>query len=102
MLALGHAVAFSLMRARRGYAVEDFQRVHPSGSLGRLSRPITEMMRTGAEMRVADADKTVREVWASTGRRGRRTGRCFSRTTMEPWRASSPTATSPGCSNVET
>jgi arabinose-5-phosphate isomerase len=73
MLALGHALAFSLMR-RRGYAVEDFQQVHPSGSLGRLSRPITELMRTGPQMRVASADRSIREVWVSTGRRGRRTG----------------------------
>jgi arabinose-5-phosphate isomerase len=73
MLALGHAVAFALMR-RRGYAIEDFQEVHPNGSLGRLSRPITEMMRTGADMRVALAEKAIREVWAATGRRGRRTG----------------------------
>lgn len=73
MLAIGHAMAFALMR-RRGYGVEDFQQVHPSGSLGRLSRPITEMMRTGADVRVAQAEKTIREVWASTGRRGRRTG----------------------------
>jgi arabinose-5-phosphate isomerase len=73
MLALGHALAFALMR-QRGYDVADFQQVHPSGSLGRLSRPIEEMMRTGAEMRVADANRTIREVWAATGRRGRRTG----------------------------
>ena len=73
MLAIGHAMAFSLMQ-RKGYAVEDFQQVHPSGSLGRLSRPIVEMMRTGSEMRVAPAERSIREVWASTGRKGRRTG----------------------------
>jgi arabinose-5-phosphate isomerase len=73
MLALGHAIAFALMR-RRGYAVEDFQQVHPNGSLGRLSRPITEMMRSGGEMRLAPAERTIREVWSSTGKRGRRTG----------------------------
>jgi arabinose-5-phosphate isomerase len=73
MLAIGHALAFALMR-RRGYAVDDFQQVHPSGSLGRLSRPVAEVMRTGAEMRVAPADRSIREVWATTARRGRRTG----------------------------
>jgi arabinose-5-phosphate isomerase len=73
MLALGHSLAFALM-TRRGYAIEDFQQVHPSGSLGRLSRPVVEMMRSGAEMRVAPADRSIRQVWASTARRGRRTG----------------------------
>jgi len=73
MLALGHALAFALMR-RRGFAVDDFQRFHPAGSLGRLSRPIVEVMRTGLEVRIARADLPIRSVWAATARQGRRTG----------------------------
>lgn len=73
MLALGDAVAFTLLEERR-FTAEDFARYHPAGSLGRRLATVTDVMRTGPELRVAPATATVREVFAYVHHEGRRTG----------------------------
>lgn len=48
-LALGDALAVATMRAR-GFAADDFARLHPSGSLGRKLSRVSDYMRKGAEL----------------------------------------------------
>ncbi len=72
MLALGDALAFVLSE-RRNFSAEEFARFHPAGSLGRKLTRIEAVMRTGADLRLAPADETVRAVFARP-RTGRRTG----------------------------
>lgn len=73
MLALGDALAFVLSRAR-DFSSEDFARFHPAGSLGKKLARVESAMRTGSELRLASADQTIREVFATARRSGRRTG----------------------------
>jgi arabinose-5-phosphate isomerase len=73
MLALGDALAFVLSDLRQ-FSAEDFARYHPAGSLGRKLTRIEAVMRRGAEVRLASASDTVREVFARTRSAGRRTG----------------------------
>ncbi|HEX4607973.1 MAG TPA: KpsF/GutQ family sugar-phosphate isomerase [Urbifossiella sp.] len=73
MLALGDAVAFTLMQERR-FTADDFARFHPAGNLGRRLATVADLMRTGHELRVAPAAVTVREVFARVRHEGRRTG----------------------------
>ena len=73
MIAVGDALAFALARLRE-FTPEDFARFHPAGSLGRKLLKVEAVMRTGAKMRVADADWSVRQVFAHGQRQGRRTG----------------------------
>src|SRR5205085_2052918 len=73
MIAVGDALAFALCRLRC-FTAEDFARFHPAGSLGRRLLKVEAVMRTGAELRLAEADWTVREVFAQVQRLGRRTG----------------------------
>ena len=73
MIALGDALAFVLSRMR-AFTREDFARFHPAGSLGRKLLKVDAVMRTGDDVRLAPAGATVREVFASGKRRGRRTG----------------------------
>jgi arabinose-5-phosphate isomerase len=73
MLALGDAVAFTLLQERR-FTAEDFARYHPAGSLGRRLATVSDVMRTGHDLRVAPATATVREVFARVHHEGRRTG----------------------------
>ena len=73
MIAVGDALAFALSRLRE-FTPEDFARFHPAGSLGRKLLKVEAVMRTGVQMRVADAGWTVREVFAQAQRQGRRTG----------------------------
>ena len=44
MLALGDALALSVMR-QRNFSADDFHKVHPSGGLGKQLMPITQAMR---------------------------------------------------------
>src|SRR5262249_31171569 len=67
------ALAFVLSRMRQ-FTHEDFARYNPAGSLGRKLLKVEGVMRRDAELRVASAASTVREVFAQVGRRGRRTG----------------------------
>ena len=53
-LALGHALAMTLMRAR-GFTPEDFARTHPAGALGRrLVLRVRDVMRTGDAVPVVE------------------------------------------------
>jgi arabinose-5-phosphate isomerase len=73
MIAVGDALAFALARLRE-FSPEDFARFHPAGSLGRKLLKVEQVMRTGSELRLADANRTVRDVFAQVQRQGRRTG----------------------------
>ncbi len=73
MIALGDALAFTLMR-ERAFTPEDFARFHPAGSLGRKLVRVEAVMRQGADLRLAPAGDTVREVFAGARHPGRRTG----------------------------
>lgn len=73
MLALGDAVALVVSQLR-GFAAEDFARLHPGGSLGAKLSNVEDVMRPLEECRVASAEQTVREIFVLQGRPGRRTG----------------------------
>jgi arabinose-5-phosphate isomerase len=73
MIAVGDAMAFVLSRMRE-FSREDFARFHPAGSLGRRLLKVDAIMRRGKELRLASAERTVREVFARVRLRGRRTG----------------------------
>ena len=73
MIAVGDALAFVLTRLRE-FTREDFARFHPAGSLGRKLLKVEAIMRQGDELRLADAGRTVRDVFAHSHRHGRRTG----------------------------
>jgi arabinose-5-phosphate isomerase len=73
MLAVGDSLALVVSQSR-GFSASDFHRFHPGGSLGRRLMRVEEVMRPLAECRVANESLTVREVFASVRRSGRRTG----------------------------
>ncbi|MEY4187894.1 MAG: Arabinose 5-phosphate isomerase KdsD [Planctomycetota bacterium] len=73
MLALGDALALVTSHAR-GFTAENFSKFHPAGSLGRQLCPVREVMRKGADIRVAAQSQTVREVMIQLSRPGRRSG----------------------------
>lgn len=73
MLALGDALALVMSRMRN-FGPHDFVRFHPGGSLGRKLARVDELMRPLDECRVASQDQTVREVFVTVSRPGRRTG----------------------------
>ena len=73
MLAVGDALAFVLSR-QRDFSHEDFARYHPAGSLGKKLLRVEAVMRRGSELRIAPDSETVRNVFASARRQGRRTG----------------------------
>lgn len=73
MIAVGDALAFVLSRLRN-FSREDFARFHPAGSLGRKLVKVEVVMRRGPDLRVADGEATVREVFAQVRMGGRRTG----------------------------
>ncbi|MBM3979466.1 MAG: KpsF/GutQ family sugar-phosphate isomerase [Planctomycetes bacterium] len=73
MLALGDALAFTLLEQRQ-FTADEFARFHPAGALGRKLALVSDWMRTGDELRVAPETDTVREVFAKVRHGGRRTG----------------------------
>lgn len=73
MMAIGDAIAFVLMRLR-AFTDDDFGRFHPAGSLGRKLQRVEEVMRVGAQLRVAHCQLSVSEVFIQGQRPGRRTG----------------------------
>jgi arabinose-5-phosphate isomerase len=73
MIAVGDALAFVLARLR-DFTREDFARFHPAGSLGRKLLKVEAIMRQGDDVRIAPQGMRVREVFARSRRRGRRTG----------------------------
>jgi len=72
-LSVGHALALSLCHLRE-FTDAEFARYHPGGSLGFRLSPVEDHMRRGAELRVAKATDSVREVFAKARHTGRRTG----------------------------
>jgi len=73
MLALGDALALVASRMLQ-FGRDDFARVHPAGALGRQVSKVEEHMRSLSDCRVAHDHRTVREVFASWHRPGRRSG----------------------------
>jgi arabinose-5-phosphate isomerase len=73
MIAVGDALAFVLSQLR-AFNHEDFARFHPAGSLGRQLMKVEAVMRRGAQLRLASCQETIREVFARSAVRGRRTG----------------------------
>jgi arabinose-5-phosphate isomerase len=61
-LSLGHALAVALMRARN-FGVEDFERFHPGGHLGRSLRlTVRDVMHGRQEIAIAHADDSLKQV----------------------------------------
>lgn len=73
MLAIGDAMALVLSQLR-GFTSRDFAKFHPAGSLGRQLCPVREVMRSGAQLRIASENETVRDVMIYHSHPGRRTG----------------------------
>ena len=73
MLALGDALALAVSRVK-DFQARDFAKFHPGGSLGRQLARVDDLMRPLQECRVARDDETVRAVFVSASRPGRRTG----------------------------
>ena len=72
-MSIGHALALALCD-RRAFTHDEFARYHPAGSLGFKLSAAEDHMRRGAELRVAKASDTVRDVFARARHSGRRTG----------------------------
>jgi arabinose-5-phosphate isomerase len=61
-LSLGHALAVALMRARN-FGVQDFERFHPGGHLGRSLRlTVRDVMHGREEVAMAHADDSLKQV----------------------------------------
>jgi arabinose-5-phosphate isomerase len=73
MLALGDALALVLSRMK-GLTPRQFAVFHPSGSLGKQLKRVEEIMRRSGDLRIAPTASTVREVFVSLSKPGRRTG----------------------------
>jgi len=58
MLALGDALAMAVSR-RRGFGVDDFQKVHPGGGLGRQLMPVVDAMRFHVDRGLPLVDQSV-------------------------------------------
>ncbi|MGE5193821.1 MAG: KpsF/GutQ family sugar-phosphate isomerase [Deltaproteobacteria bacterium] len=73
MLAVGDALALVASRAL-GFTRQQFAMYHPAGSLGRKLQSVREVMRSGEQLRIALETATIREVFVSMRKPGRRTG----------------------------
>ncbi len=73
MLAVGDALSLAASR-ERGFRSEDFARFHPGGSLGKQLSRVDDCMRRVEQCRCADDSATVREVFSSCRKPGRRSG----------------------------
>ncbi len=73
MLAVGDALALVVGR-RKGFTPQQFALYHSGGSLGAMLKSVGEIMRTGAQLRIAEESKSIRNVFAESSRPGRRTG----------------------------
>ena len=72
-MSIGHALALALCDLRE-FTHAEFARYHPAGSLGFKLSTVEDHMRRGAELRIAKATDSVREVFAKARHTGRRTG----------------------------
>jgi arabinose-5-phosphate isomerase len=68
MLAVGDALAFTVMKARN-FGVEDYVKFHPAGSLGARLMTVEQsmMFKRGEKLPIAEADSTIREMLKKTG-----------------------------------
>jgi arabinose-5-phosphate isomerase len=73
MLALGDALALVASRAK-GFTRQQFALFHPAGTLGKKLQAVQDVMRAGDQLRIARETATIREVFVSKGKPGRRTG----------------------------
>ncbi|QEG42482.1 KpsF/GutQ family sugar-phosphate isomerase [Roseimaritima ulvae] len=75
MLALGDALALAVSQ-RRTFSVEDFQKRHPGGMLGKKLMPVSEVLRfeVGKNVALASGGATVAEILADAERIPRRSG----------------------------
>ena len=67
MLAIGDALAFSVMKARN-FSVEDYVRFHPGGSLGSKLMTVEQsmMFKTGEKLPIAEATDTIKQLLEKT------------------------------------
>lgn len=73
MLAMGDALALVTSRLK-GFTPQQFALYHPGGNLGYKLQTVSEVMRTGDQLRIAADAATVREVFAGRAKSSRRTG----------------------------
>ncbi len=73
MLAIGDALALVLSQMKQ-FTPQQFAAYHPGGSLGRRLASVRDVMRPLDQVRVACETDTIREVFVSHSRPGRRTG----------------------------
>lgn len=73
MLAVGDALAMIVSRAK-GFTRQQFALFHPAGALGHKLQIVQDVMRAGDQLRIAAETATIREVFVSKGKPGRRTG----------------------------
>jgi len=68
MLAVGDALAFTVMKARN-FGVEDYVRFHPAGSLGAKLMTVEQsmMFKKGEKLPIARTGDTIREMLKKTG-----------------------------------
>jgi len=67
MLAIGDALAFSVMKARN-FSVEDYVRFHPGGSLGSKLMTVEQsmMFKPGEKLPIAEATDTIKQLLEKT------------------------------------
>ncbi len=73
MLAIGDALALVTSRLK-GFTPQQFALFHPGGNLGHKLQTVSEVMRTGDQLRIAQDAATVREVFSGKPTSARRTG----------------------------
>ncbi|MDB5346364.1 MAG: KpsF/GutQ family protein [Schlesneria sp.] len=73
MLAVGDALALVISQVRN-FTPQQFAVFHPGGSLGRRLALVKDIMRAGEQVRIASESATIREVFVTLSRPGRRTG----------------------------
>lgn len=73
MLAVGDALALVISQVRN-FTPQQFAVFHPGGSLGRRLALVKDIMRSGDQVRIANDSATIREVFVTLSRPGRRTG----------------------------
>ncbi len=73
MLAIGDALAL-VASQRKQFTPRQFAAFHPGGSLGRRLASVKDVMRPVEQVRIAFETATIREVFVSLSRPGRRTG----------------------------
>ena len=73
MLAVGDALALVISQVRN-FTPQQFAAFHPGGSLGRRLASVKDIMRSGDQVRIAGETSTIREVFVTLSRPGRRSG----------------------------